>query len=95
MAAFRIGSDDAEFMATQFKPVFEEQDLLNIDNRNAYLKLLVNGQTTQPFNIRTYPPGAKDESQALAIKGYSRLKYGRAREEIEAEIQNRYRRDVS
>ncbi|MDO8600930.1 MAG: type IV secretion system DNA-binding domain-containing protein, partial [bacterium] len=56
MVAFRIGSDDAEFMAKQFSPVFGEQDLLNIDNYNAYIKLLIHGQTATPFSIKTNPP---------------------------------------
>lgn len=90
MVAFRIGSDDAEFLATQFQPVFAAEDLLNIDNHNAYLKLLINGQTSQPFNFKTYPPGPKDPAQAERVKEYSRLKYGRPREEIEAEVNSRY-----
>ncbi len=90
MAAFRIGSDDAEFMAQQFAPVFGPQDLLNIDNYNAYLKLLIHGQTSVPFNIRANPPGPKNVEQAERAKEYSRLAYGRPREEVEAEIQVRY-----
>ncbi len=92
--AFRIGSDDAEFLSTQFKPVFEAQDLLNIDNYNAYVKLLINGQTSQPFNVHTYPPGPKDVSQVQQIKDYSSMIYGRPREEVEAEIQARYKNKV-
>ncbi len=90
MAAFRIGSDDAEFMAQQFAPVFGPSDLLNIDNYHAYLKLLIGGQTSQPFNIQTYPPSPSDRATAERIKEYSRLTYGRPREEVEAEINHRY-----
>ncbi|MBI4137711.1 MAG: type IV secretion system DNA-binding domain-containing protein [Candidatus Sungbacteria bacterium] len=91
MVAFRIGADDAEFMAKQFKPVFSEQDLLNIDNRNCYVKLLINGQTTQPFNMRTYAPKKGDASVTETVKEISRLKYGRPREEVEQEILARFR----
>ncbi|HEB01442.1 MAG TPA: type IV secretory system conjugative DNA transfer family protein, partial [Candidatus Portnoybacteria bacterium] len=35
MVSFRLGPDDAEFMAKQFEPVFNESDLINIDNFNA------------------------------------------------------------
>ncbi|MEK9157951.1 MAG: DUF87 domain-containing protein, partial [Patescibacteria group bacterium] len=52
IATFRIGPDDADFMKNKFEPVFTAQDLTNIDNLNAYVNLLVNGQTTQPFNIK-------------------------------------------
>lgn len=90
MAAFRIGSDDAEFMAKQFSPVFGEQDLLNIDNYNAYMKLLIRGQTATPFSIKTYPPSAGDASVGERAKQYSRMHYGRPREEIEQEIIKRH-----
>ena len=83
---FRIGSDDAEFMAKQFKPIFNEQDLLNIDNYNCYVKLLINGATSMPFSMKTLPPGAGDKEIAEIIKEISRTKYGRPRAEIEQEI---------
>jgi len=84
--SFRIGSDDGEFMAKQYKPLFSEQDLLNIDNFNCYVKLLIKGSTSPPFNMRTYPPEKGDRAVAETIKEISRVKYGRPREEIEEEI---------
>lgn len=57
MLAFRVGADDAEFLKKQFEPIFTENDLINIDNFNAHVKLLIDGQTTDPFNIKTFPPG--------------------------------------
>lgn len=86
MASFRIGSDDGEFMEKQFSPVFKSQDLLNIDNYNCYVKLLIRGQTSPPFSMRTYPPEKGDRESAQIIKEISRTKYGRSREEVEEEI---------
>jgi hypothetical protein len=86
MISFRIGSDDAEFVAKQFKPIFNEQDLLQIDNFNCYVKLLIRGETSSPFNIKTYPPKSGNKEIAAAIKEISRTKYGRPREEVEREI---------
>lgn len=88
---FRIGATDAEFLIKQFEPVFNENDLLNIDNLNAYAKLLINGQTSKPFNVKiNFPPKGDDES-ARKLKEYSRLKYGRDRQEVEEEILKRLR----
>lgn len=89
IVAFRINPDDAEFMKNKFEPVFSPQDLVNIDNLNAYVSLLVNGQTTRPFNIRIETElvfGAGSPETAAALKEMSRLKYGRPRDEVEAEI---------
>ena len=92
IASFRIGADDAEFVQKQFEPVFSAHDLMNIENFNAYLKLLVRGETARPFNIRIMPPRAGDSSRAQAAKELSKLKYGRPREEIEAEISEKYKK---
>ncbi len=88
--SFRIGSDDGEFMEKQFSPVFTSKDLLNIDNRNAYVKLLIHGQTARAFNIKMYSPVATDVNRIEKIKEISRLRYGRPRTEVEAEIRSRY-----
>ncbi len=88
--SFRIGSDDAEFVSKQFSPVFGPEDLVNVDNYNAFLKLLINGQTSRPFNIRTYPPSIPNSSIAERIKELSRERYGRPRDEVEKEIIRRY-----
>ena len=53
---FRVGADDAEYLEKQFLPVFTKEDLMNIDNFNAYVKLLVGGQTSKPFNMRLVRP---------------------------------------
>ena len=55
MGAFSVGAEDGEFLAKQFEPVFDAGDLLNIDNYRAYLKLLIEGQSSRPFNIATLP----------------------------------------
>lgn len=90
LVAFRIGSDDAEFLAKQFEPVFGAQDLLNIDNFNAYLKLLIGGQSARPFNIRMRPPAKGDAEAGERARQFSRMTYGRPRAVVEAEINRRY-----
>ena len=91
ICSFRIGSDDGEYMEKQFQPVFSAHDLLNIDNYNAYLKLLIDGQTSKPFNIKTIPPETGNPQMADYIKQLSRSKYSRPREEVEEEIRRRHK----
>ncbi len=87
MVCFRIGAEDSEVMAKEFKPTFNEFDLVNVDRFNAYLKLMVHGTASKPFNMATYPllRNGNDEL-ARSIRRLSRLKYGRPRAEVEAEI---------
>jgi len=91
MICFRIGAEDSEFMAKQYEPVFSQQDLINIDNFNAYLKLLIDGQTTKPFNFLTYVSPKGDLKVADMVKEFSRLKYGREKNLVEKEILKRYK----
>jgi hypothetical protein len=90
---FRVGIQDAEFLVKQFEPVFDTNDLTNIDNLNAYVKILINGQTSKPFNIKilttSWQKGKEEMIQSL--KQYSRLKYGLERSIVEEEIHRRLR----
>ncbi|HEV8601283.1 MAG TPA: type IV secretion system DNA-binding domain-containing protein [Patescibacteria group bacterium] len=90
MICFRIGVEDAEIIAKEFAPVFNEFDVINIDRYNAYVKLMVRGTATRPFNMETYPkpPGANLET-AKVIRNLSRLKFGRVKSEIQHEILER------
>jgi hypothetical protein len=91
MSVFRVGAEDAEYLQKQFTPVFNAQDLIKIENYSAYLRLMVNGMISTPFNIKTYPPNPSDRERMADIKEYYILKNGRAREEIEAEVEARRR----
>jgi hypothetical protein len=90
---FRVGIQDAEFLVKQFAPVFDENDLVNIDNMNAYVKLLINGETSKPFNMRIETTSWAKGNLELAdkMKEMSRLRYGADREEVEEAMRRRLR----
>jgi hypothetical protein len=89
MVVFRIGAEDAEFMQKQFAPVFSAQDLIKIENYNAYARLMINGMISIPFNIKTYPPTKTDRERMKDIKEYSSLKIGKDKQEVEFEMDQR------
>lgn len=91
IAAFRVGADDAEYLEKQFSPVFTAKDLMNIDNRNAYMKMLVNGVPTKAFSIETVAPPKTDTSKTDLLKELSYAKYGEDRAEVEASIMEKYK----
>jgi len=91
MVSFRVGAEDAEFLVKQFEPVFNANDLINIGNFNAHVKLMIDNQTSEPFNLMTYPPEQSNPEIAQAIKELSRLKYGRDKVLVEQEISTRYK----
>ncbi len=89
MMAFKIGIEDAELIAKEFAPVVTEYDLVNIQAFNAYVKLLYQNQTTRPFNISIPPLAPGNPRVSQAVRELSRLKYGRPKELVDAEIMER------
>ncbi|MBU2068396.1 TraM recognition domain-containing protein [Patescibacteria group bacterium] len=91
MVAFRVGAEDAQFLIKQFEPTFDENDLINIDNFNAHIKLMINNETSTPFNLLTYLPEKDNPEIAQGIKNLARLKYGRDKAVVEQEIAKRWK----
>jgi hypothetical protein len=91
MVAFRVGPQDAEFLEKVFAPSLNVQDLSNIDNFNAYVRLLINGQTSKPFNIKAPKAPKGDYEKIKTLEKVLYLKYGVPREVVELEIHRRLR----
>ena len=90
MMCFKIGSADGETMAKEFAPVFSDQDLINIANYHAYIKLNVNNTTSRPFTLKTiYDPSGKDANAAKAFLQLSRLKFARDKKFVDKEVGRR------
>ncbi len=90
IVSFRISSEDASYLEKQFAPIFSAKDLMNIENRNAVIKMLVNGRPAKPFNVATLPPPLGDASIVDSLKHLSYLKYGTDRETVENAIMKKY-----
>jgi len=93
--AFRIGVEDSEFLAKEFDPVFGEYDFMNAPKHTCFIKLLIDNANPPGFNMKTIAheeiPGMNNKNPELAkaIKELSRLKYGKDRELIEMEVNER------
>jgi len=90
MASFRVGYEDAQFLENQFQPVFETQDIMNIENRHAYVRLLANGVPQKPFSIRTLDLGQGSPERAQRLIAHSAAQYARLRTEVDKEVLMRY-----
>jgi hypothetical protein len=94
LATFRVGPEDAQFLEQQFGPTFAANDLMNIPNFNAYMRVLANGVPTVPFSVATPKPIEPNEAWAAHLKETSIARHGRPRTEIEEEIHLRYQKPV-
>ena len=96
LVTFRVGVTDASYLQREFQPVFSEDDLLNIERFNVYIKTIVKNEPVPAFSMdltKDMEQMKKLENPKLAemIKELSRLKYGVDREVVEAEINQRAR----
>lgn len=84
---FRVGADDAEFLEREFLPEYNKNDLVNLPNRNIYLKLMIDGLASRPFSAGTLPPRVLEHpSLREFITEFTRKKYATSRSLIEEKI---------
>ena len=87
MITFRVGAFDAEVLEKEFAPTFMATDLVNLGFAQIYLKLMIDGVSSQPFSATTLPGIAKPEftfkDQVLES---SREQFARKREDVEKGI---------
>jgi len=89
LISFRIGAEDAKYLAQEFSPVFDETDLINLPNFHIYLKLMIDGVTSQPFSASTLPHVERNKSYKNKIIDFSRNRYTKPRSSVEREMSSR------
>ena len=89
MGAFRIGAEDAEFLEKQFEPGFSRFDLVNLDNFTLVAKMMINNKISTPFKMQIYPPSPGRTDIVPIIKKIAKLKYGKPKALVEADIVKR------
>lgn len=83
---FAIGGDDAAYLAKEFAPVFSPDDMINLNAREMYIKMSVDGKLTTPFSARTIDVPKPQFDYTREIIDHSRMTYGKNRVSVENEI---------
>ena len=87
MIVFRVGAYDAEVLEKEFAPIFTAEDLVNLGSFQVYLKLMIDGVSSQPFSASSLPPIKKPEKSFMdEIIAASRRIYARPRKQVEETI---------
>lgn len=95
LQSFKVGADDAEYLAKEYAPVLTEQDVIGIANYKAYIKLNINSSASRPFTLETiWDETGKNSKVKDIIKQYSRMKYGRKKIFVDQEIAARLGMDI-
>jgi len=85
--SFRVGAPDADLLQKEFEPIFEANDLVNLDNYHVYVKMSIDGVTCPAFSATTLPRSATKYENTQAIIDFSRQNYSRHREYVEQQIE--------
>ncbi|MEI7792575.1 MAG: DUF87 domain-containing protein [Candidatus Berkelbacteria bacterium] len=84
LITFRVGGTDAEVLVKEYAPIFEANDLVNLDKYNIYIKLLIDGVSSPAFSARTLPPVMSISGNAEKVVNYSHQRYSSTRALVEA-----------
>jgi hypothetical protein len=84
--SFRVGIEDARYLAGEFHPVFNEDDLIKLPNYHIHLKLMIDGATSRPFSAITLPLPERGRSHREQVIRLCRERYAKPRKEVEREI---------
>ena len=89
MICFRVGAYDAEVLEKEFAPTFTAEDLVNLGSYQVYLKLMIDGVSSQPFSATSLPPIAKPEVVYIdEVMAASRRRYSKPKAEVEKIIRD-------
>jgi len=86
LLTFRVGAADALKLAVEFAPRFTEEDLVNLPKYQIYLKLMIDGITSEGFSATTLPPIAAETGNADKVISVSRERFGTPRKDVEDKI---------
>jgi len=88
MISFTVGSRNAELLAEIFRPVFTQDDFINLDRYMIYLRMAIDGKSSQPFSARTLPPfhSFKVQGSREKVIKVSRQRYAGRREDMADKI---------
>jgi len=89
IVSFRVGGSDADFLVKEFEPVFETNDMVNLDKFHIYIKLLIDGMSAPAFSARTLPPVQKLTGNVEKIVNHTHEHYSTPRAVIEEQINMR------
>jgi len=92
---FRIGANDAEILKTEFNSLFDVEDFIRLPQYAIYLKLLIDGTTSEPFSAYTLPITKERLFTKDATIEHSRKSYAKEKELVEMLLYKRYKSRAS
>lgn len=86
LGSFVVSQADASILEKEFAPNVTSADLVSLDAHSMYIKLCIDGMTSNTFSARSLPPRFEPFGLKEKVVAYSREKYGTPKEVIEEKI---------
>lgn len=87
IVVFRVGGEDGAKLESEMTPVFKAKDMINLGMQEFYVKMTIDGDTSDPFSAETLKVlPVRRESFKEKIIDFSRKKYAAAAEEVKRKI---------
>jgi len=78
--------EDGEYIERELYPTFRAGDLQSLSAYETYVRLSIDGRTSDPFSARTLPESATEQSYREAIIQLSRIRYACNKQAVENQI---------
>lgn len=81
-----VGQRDAQFLSEEYSPFLDASDLVNLGKYRLIVKIMIEGNQSNPFTAIALPPSTKHAGHKDKIRTLSRQTYAKEREEIESKL---------
>lgn len=68
LVSFRLSAADAGYVAREFSPTLEADDMICLPNHRVYLKLMINGEVSKPFSAGTISPTESTSARMPTVR---------------------------
>jgi len=86
LGSFVVSQSDASILEKEFAPNISSADLVSLDAHSMYIKLCIDGMTSNTFSAKSLPPRFEPFGLREKVIAYSKEKYGIPKEVIEEKI---------
>ena len=90
LLSFQVGPRDAEAMAEQFGGYVTTRDMIQLPKYHAYVRLLIEGASSQPFSMTTLPPSKVLPNRLEIVRKQSRQRYAKLASTVDREIESQF-----
>ncbi len=88
IVTFRVGADDAGYLAKYFKPIFEDTDIVTLNNQHILLSMSIDGEKSPPFSGTTLVMPEPEQDLSSQIIDQSRTLYASSKAKVTEDISN-------